>query len=163
MNQAMEAFEKKERYLTEQFFKKIGITTYNLSECGSKSAFDGDYTTPKGVNVKIEIKVRSFPFGTYPDYILEKKTIEKWVLPFIQGNLISYINYFPAGVNKYTVIVFQITQRMRAWINGNWENCFEIRKMNDKTFISKYDKIDKAVHMLKFDPAIDGKFELNLN
>ena len=152
-NEKLSKYEKHERSLMEQFFYSFPtkIKTYYFTPPNSYSIYDGSYTTTENVEVCFEVKVRNFEYTKYDTYILESGKLKNMIK---LGKEIRYINFFKNDKGFYDMIVFDLSKRVKQWtIDGKVP--VETKMMNAATFKSRYDKIEKQVVMLKYDPNID--------
>lgn len=155
-------YESQERKLTEHLLNTFNnIESYQLVNC--KYCYDFWMK----LNNKFylgEVKVRDFKIDKYDTYFFETEKLNNLVMTAKVKKLgIVYINYFKTH-EPYTwnYIIFNINARIREWgIKGAPEvNCIY---MNDKTFVSKNNKIPKFVIKLKYEKDKDHKGTINLN
>jgi len=157
-NQKLSKYEKHERdlgtYFIHSFPKEIKQAAFTPPN--SYSTWDMWYSTWEQPDVSIinEIKVRNFEYTKYPDYILEVGKIKNLMKMYKQGKPINYINFFKNKKGFYDCIVFNLSARVKKWKKDNHIPTI-IKSMNAATFKSKYDKVEKEVVMLSFDPTMD--------
>lgn len=139
-----------------------GIKSFYLTD--AHVAYDAVAVTKSDITTLIEIKVRDNTINQYPDWILEVEKLDKLSnAAKAKNHKILYINFFKTEApEKWDYIIFNMTGRIRKWSEGDKP---ELRCLfaNDKTFVSKEDKRDKWVIMLKFDDSMDERGSLNLN
>jgi hypothetical protein len=157
--QKLSKYEKKERELGQQFLYSFPdkIRQAAFTPPNSYSIYDGWYTTitEPDVSTCFEIKVRDFEYTKYPDYIIEEGKLRNLAKLYKEGKHIKYINFFKKEDGFYDCIVFDLDKRLVKW-KEEGHIPTQVRKMNAATFKSKYDKVEKTVIMLAYDPSIDS-------
>lgn len=151
-----------EKLLTRYLLSHMGgIKSFYLTS--EHYAYDAVAVTKSEITTLIETKVRDNKIDVYPDYILEVEKLEKLVNAAKPNNhKILYINFFKTyEPEKWDYIIFNITGRIRKWDEEKPEvKCIYA---NDKTFVSKQNKRDKWVILLKYDESMDQRGQINLN
>jgi len=158
MNQRLSKFEKHERKLGTCFLMSFTneINHAVFTNPNSHSFYDGWYTTFKNPDVStcFEIKVRNFEYTKYPDYILEAGKLRNLLKLHEEGKTILYMNFFKNDKGFYDCIVFNLSKRVPKWIKDGRIPTIN-KLMNAETFKSRYNKVEKQVVMLQYDPSID--------
>lgn len=156
-------FERNERYLGEQLFKRLPtIKEYEFTT--GRVCYDSLVTTKDNKKIIVEIKVRRFKREKYNTYILQVDKLQNLIKRANKLNLdqIRYINFFetdnPAVVE---FIIFDLTPRIKEWTKHPPK--VEVIPMNVETWKSTENKIYKQVILLEFDPKIDAKGDIGLN
>lgn len=158
----LNAFETKERVLTNNLFiNNKCITNLEFTPPNSYARYDGTFLM-NNVPCMFEVKVRNFPYTKYNSWILQLDKY-KGLIQYANTHALLYINYFTTNEpDVYSAIIFNISKRYKQWGNNP---PVETMTMNDATFKSTTNKVDKTVIMLNFDKsfgdALSPKFSIN--
>lgn len=156
--QKLAEYENKERSLATQFIYSFSdkIKQAKFTPPNSYSTWDMWYSTWNEPDASIigEVKVRSFEYTKYPDYILQVDKLKNLIKQMKLGHKIQYLNFFLNQDGYYDLIVFNLTKRVEQW-KKDGHIPTQIKRMAAATFKSKYERVDKEVVMLQFDPSID--------
>lgn len=160
--QNLNFYETRERNLCKQLFTSYEdkLHAYQFTKPGSRKGYDGFYQlTPQDSSVVFEVKARDIQIDQYPDYIMEAgkaNTLSTW---HNQGHQTKYFNFFKKPDGRFDFIGFDITTRIEEWRELGYENVVQLKWMNAVTCVSRKNKIQKEVIMLKFRPDIDTRIE----
>jgi hypothetical protein len=157
VNENLKNYESNERYLAKKLFQFMSnIKQYTFTE--GHICYDTIITTQDDKQILGEIKVRSCEIDEYPDYILEVNKVINLIKKKKLNNYdsIYYINFFQNKNNALIdFIVFNLYERAKTWktvkpiIIKKW--------MNAETYLSKSNKVEKQIMLLKYDEKIDMK------
>lgn len=156
-------FERNERYLGEQLFKRLPtIKEYEFTS--GRICFDSLVTTTENKHILVEIKVRRFRRERYNTYILEVTKLQGLIKKAekLKQDTILYVNFFECDeTNKVEFIIFNLSERIKQWQKKPPK--VEKMKMNIETWKSEDVKALKDIILLEFDDKIDSKGDFYLN